>query len=174
MKERTIEITNYCPNNCTYCSSNASKDGDLFLSIKQIENFLPDADYDRINISGGEPLAHPDFYKILQLCKSKINRTGFVSVYTNELDCIMYNASLKYGIRVEANLPTLGNTEKIHVLKVIEQGCESKKPDIHYSCNWDLCPTGCEDCKHDVLLPNGETASSPCTKDLPKTMKIDK
>lgn len=163
MQEITVEITNYCPNNCVYCSSDAGPKGDQYLTLDQIKSFLGDGFYDRINISGGEPLAHPEFYKILQLCKSKLTETGFVAVYTNELDCIMYNASLKYGVRVEANLPVLPDVNKVHILAVTPQGREAKRPDIHYSCNWE---TKCDNCSNTVLRPDGSVEKTPCTKNL--------
>lgn len=161
MKQVTIEITDYCPNNCPYCSSDAGINGVKTLTIQQVSLFLCDNEYDRINISGGEPLSHPQFYQILQLCKSKVNRTGFVAVYSNEIDCIMYNANVKYGVRVEANIPTLPNTNTIHVLKVVQQGLEKQRPDIHYSCNWD---NKCGDCNNSVLKSDGHISKTPCTK----------
>ena len=162
MKEVTIEITNYCPHSCSYCSSLAGKSGADYLTIEQIKEFLNEEEFDRINISGGEPLAHPNFYNILQLCKSYVEpRTGFVAVYTNEFDCIMYNANIKPGVRVEANLPVLPNTDNIHVLKMVEQGFEKQRPDIHYSCNWN----NCNGCNNKVLKSNNIIAESPCKKD---------
>ena len=162
MREVTIELTNYCPNECPYCSSNAGPEGSDYLSVETITGFLKDDEYDRINISGGEPLSHPQFYNILQLCKKRVvKRTGFVAVYTNEFDCIMFNANVKSGVRVEANVPLLPNTDIVHVLKMIRQGYEAKRPDVHYSCNWDK---ECAICAHTVLKPNGEVGNTPCTK----------
>jgi len=165
MREVTIEITDYCPNECPYCSSNAGPDGKNFLSIADIHNFLKGNVYDRINISGGEPIAHLHFYDILQMCKAHVTpRTGFVAVYTNEFDCIMFNANIKSGVRVEANVPLLPNTDKVHVLKMVEQGLEAKRPDIHYSCNWKK--EECKGCENKVLKPDGTIGNNPCTKNL--------
>jgi hypothetical protein len=165
MKEITIEITDYCPNECSYCSSNAGPDGKNFLSINQINDFLKDKVYDRINISGGEPLSHPDFYKILKLCKTYVTpRIGFVAVYTNELDCVLFNANIIPGVRVEANVPLLTNTSEVHLLKMVKQGYEAKKPKVHYSCNWD--GINCGGCLNKVLKPDGTIGDNPCTKNL--------
>ena len=71
MAEYTIEITTYCPHNCNYCSTNANING-IHIDIEKIKQFLKSNKIlatDRINISGGEPLSHPKFYEILQLCK---------------------------------------------------------------------------------------------------------
>jgi len=165
MKEVTIEITDYCPNECAYCSSNAGPQGKLSLDMDEIDDFLGDEIYDRINISGGEPLAHPLFYQILKMCKNCVTpRTGFVAVYTNEFDCIMFNANIKAGVRVEANVPLLPNTDEVHVLKMVEQEYEAKRPDIHYSCNWNK--ENCGACSNKVLKPDGTIGNNPCTKNL--------
>ena len=167
MKEITIEITDYCPNICSYCSSNAGPDCKDFLEYDKIVSFFGENIFDRINISGGEPLAHPNFYAILQLCKRHVTpRTGFVAVYTNEFDCIMFNVNIKSGVRVEANVPLLPNTEKVHILKMVEQGLEAKSPDVHYSCNWKSGE--CGGCENKVLKPDGTIGENPCTKNLNK------
>ena len=70
MAEYTIEITQYCLHNCNYCSTNATENG-IHINIEIIKQFLKSNNIlatDRINISGGEPLSHPKFYDILQLC----------------------------------------------------------------------------------------------------------
>jgi len=166
VREVTIEITDYCPNSCSYCSSNAGPEGEKYLDITNVYLFLKDEIYDRINISGGEPLSHPQFWTIFKLCKKHVTpRTGFVAVYTNAFDCIMFNANVIPGVRVEANIPLLPNTEKVHVLKMVEQGCEAKRPDVHYSCNWnnEKCSSKCED---RVLKPDGTIGGTPCTKNI--------
>jgi len=69
MAEYTIEITSYCSHNCSYCSTKATENG-VHIDIETIKQFLNSNKIkatDRINISGGEPLAHPKFYEILQL-----------------------------------------------------------------------------------------------------------
>ena len=163
MEEITLEITNFCPNACSYCSSEAGPDKTTYLSIEDIEKFLADKKWDRINISGGEPLAHPNFYKILILAKQHVTeRTGMVAVYTNAIETIMYNANVLPGVRVEANLPVTPNVDKIHILKMIPQGCEAKRPDIHYSNNWTHA--NCKNCGHITLRPDGKIATTPCDK----------
>lgn len=89
--EYTLEITQYCEHNCPYCSSNATTQGQ-HVPLEKILEFLEENNInenDRINISGGEPLAHPQFYKILQEC---YKRTKNVWVYTNAIRNIKYNA----------------------------------------------------------------------------------
>ena len=166
MKEITFEITNYCPNECSYCSSDAvtSRADAVYADLSKIRSFLEMEDpYDRINISGGEPLAHTDFWFILQVCKQHVTpRIGYVAVYTNAFDCIMYNANVIPGIRLEANVPMYDNVDKVHILKMVEQGREAKKAEIHKSCNFEK--QNCEDCGHVVVRPDGSRNESPCRK----------
>ncbi|HDO23619.1 MAG TPA: radical SAM protein [bacterium] len=160
MTEITFEITNYCPSQCSYCSNESGPNEKAKLSFRYIQDLLKGKVYDRINVSGGEPLSHPDFYKILIFCKRHVApRTGFVAVYTNAIECIMYNANILPGVRVEANLPMLPNVNKLHVLKMIPQGSEAKRPDMHYSKNWND-----KNCNHDVVKANGKIGLSPCDK----------
>ncbi|KKL18490.1 hypothetical protein LCGC14_2474970, partial [marine sediment metagenome] len=129
--EVTIEITDYCPNECDYCSTYASCRGYLRVSQKEVNEFLSKIffknEITRINISGGEPLSHPDFYEIFCLCKSY---TKNVWVYTNAITQIIYNTDIVKEIKVEANVClTPGrevyipeNADKVHLLQLVKQG----------------------------------------------------
>ena len=114
--EVTIEITSYCPNNCDYCSTNASEFGKI-ISYADIEQFLKRVEnIDRINISGGEPLSHPEFYNILLLCESYTNN---VWVYTNALRKIIYNSDVVKEIEVHANVCLIPGRE-VYLPKNVE------------------------------------------------------
>ncbi len=170
--EYTIEITSYCPHRCSYCSTKASIHGE-HLSLNKIGKFLESYDIkkeDRINISGGEPLSHPDFYKILKLCELY---TEDVWVYTNALSQIRYNSSVVRDIRVEANVCLVPgdkvyipkNADKVHLLQLVPQGrAENMEPvDIHVSGN---CVNDCGSCGHRALLQaDGSIVSAPCKKE---------
>jgi len=170
MKELTLEITNYCPNHCKYCSSTAVDELSkaYWLEACQIFPILRDGDYDRIIISGGEPLAHPQFYAILLMC---YDWAQDVVVYTNALEHIAYNANVIDGIYLEASITLTPETNKLRVLKRVEQGREATRPEVHLSRNHDA---DCGDCHHDVLRPDGIMDKSPCKKHdlLPKASEI--
>lgn len=175
MVEVTIEITQYCPNNCDYCSSNASTIGQ-YLDMSRIFKFLVGvmnkATIDRINISGGEPLSHPDFYDILTFC---YNITDNVWVYTNAIKNIIFNADILDEVNVEANLCLVGGkwvhiprkVDRLHILKLIHQGRAKNLPrqNITVSSNFfKECNKDCNKCKHILLQADGQIVTAPCKK----------
>ena len=72
--EVTIEVTQKCPNKCTYCSSWSGLDKLEMLDYDLICRIVDDAvelGAKLINVSGGEPLLHPSIVAILRYIKSK-------------------------------------------------------------------------------------------------------
>lgn len=166
-KEITFELTDYCPHNCGFCSTDANKEKATFLDIEIIIKMLKDNYFEKINISGGEPLAHPDIYRILTLCNAHLTENGVVVLYSNMIQAIAYNATvLPGGVRVICNLPVLENIDEIHVLKMVEQGrARNGGPRFHNSKNFGNCNNDTCDCNHTVVIPSGKLAKSPCRKD---------
>lgn len=158
-EEITLELTNYCPFHCRYCSVNSTRNkiDATFLSPMKIKEILGNNYYKRIIISGGEPLSHPHFYEIYMFCKDK---TDDIIVHTNIFTHIMYNANVIDGIYLEANLTPTRDTQKIRILKRIDQGREKERPEVVFSRNFT------EDCKCNkhVVKPNGDIVKSPCRK----------
>jgi len=171
--EVTIEITDYCPHECDYCFTNAEPARKNIIGLKEVENFLAGIHgIDRINISGGEPLSHPDFYRILELCNSY---THDVWVYTNAIKKIIYNTDIVKEIKVEANVClTPGrevyipeNVDKVHLLQLVPQGrAKDMKPaNIKVSGNIPRNDCNCECCDHVLLQANRAVMTAPCKKD---------
>lgn len=177
--EVTIEITQHCPHECDYCSSNATHESDnVILSVDKIGKFLNDikenrlsisgeeVSIHRINISGGEPLSHPNFYFILKLCEQFTND---VRVYTNALKHIIYNTDIHEEIIIEANVCVIGgraiyvpkNVSCVHFLKVVPQGRAKGLS----APNLKVSGSNCKDCCHKLLQANGKTVDAPCKKD---------
>lgn len=158
-EEITIEITDFCEENCSYCSSKAidCKEDAEFLSLEKIKEIIGDKQYEHIIISGGEPLAHPKFYEILQFAKDHSND---VIVYSNEIEHLIYNANVIDSVYVEANITLTKETKKVHILKRVEQGREKERPEVKFSRNWE------ENCSCDKRLvrPSGELMRHPCDK----------
>jgi len=172
--ELTIEITDYCPHECEYCSTYASHRGYNKLTQREINEFLNKFDREeiiRINISGGEPLSHPDFYEILCLCKSY---TKNVWVYTNAINQIMYNTDIVKEVKVEANVClTPGNevyipknADKVHLLQLVKQGRahDMEPANVVASGNIPKSECSCENCGHIVFQANHKVVGPPCKK----------
>lgn len=175
--EVTIEITDYCPNNCDYCSTNAGLKGEQKLTFDDVETFLEEVKLKsgpikRINISGGEPLSHPDFYRILNLCKEVACLN--VWVYTNAITQLIYNADIIDEVKVEANVCLVPgkksyipkNADKVHLLQLVPQGrAKDMKPaKFHVSGNI-IGEHKCAECNHRLLQANGKIMDAPCKKD---------
>lgn len=81
-KELLIEITNKCPLNCIYCSSNSNIRKNKFIDKNTIKKLIIDSKnigIEKIQLSGGEPFQHPDIKKIIEF----ILEEGFeLEVYT--------------------------------------------------------------------------------------------
>lgn len=70
LKELCLEITNKCPNTCIHCSNNDIYTRTLNLSeIKQIIFEFTGLGGKILEISGGEPLTHPDLLEIVKYAK---------------------------------------------------------------------------------------------------------
>lgn len=174
MVELTVEITNRCLNKCPWCSSDAIPDG-KHLDYGAIENFLLSYDaseIERINISGGEPLSHPDFYKILLLCNRLCSN---VWVYTNAIKNLAYNTHVLKEVNVKANVCLVPNTEvyvpkgsfHVSLLKFIPQGRGRNIQPIDYHFSGNI--TGkCKECNNPTLLADGRVVPAPCQKDKAK------
>jgi len=166
INEFTVEITDFCRHNCKYCSSNTTDDYSkgLFPSVEEIEDAIKDElerrgvdRLDRLNISGGEPLAHPQFYFIWIMCEKYAED---VVLYSNLVPHRMYNMGVIDGVTLEGNLTVDDYTKKIHILKRVKQGREAKRPEVKFSKNFtEQCA-----CDHHVMRPNGRIVKTPCNK----------
>jgi organic radical activating enzyme len=160
MKEITIEITNYCPHNCEFCSSMTTdnKDDAYWLSKEQVWDIIKNNVYDVVIISGGEPLAHTQFYDILQLCN---NYAKHVIVYTNAIKHLAYNTHVLPVITVEKAVIIEDSVDKVRHLKLIPHGRQATRPESTWSRNFT---NKCDQCNHKVVRPDGIKDDSPCCK----------
>ncbi|MHA2327828.1 MAG: radical SAM protein [Candidatus Hodarchaeales archaeon] len=75
MKEVSLEITHDCALKCIFCSSSAdhpSPSGELsFKEIKSVLDYCRRNGATEVSISGGEPLLHPQFEKIIEYAHNK-------------------------------------------------------------------------------------------------------
>lgn len=158
--ELTLEITNRCPHNCEFCSSSSTPDSTEMLSVIEVANAIMQYNPKVIHISGGEPLSHPDFYQILQLCADTVEAKNVI-VHTNALRQIAYNKHVIPDILVHGYITDAGD-DVIHIAKRVKQGREAQRPEVHLSCNYT--GEGCAACNHPVVRPSGMVAKAPCRK----------
>lgn len=73
LEELCLEITNKCLLNCMHCSSDSHVEGEQ-LDKETILRVIDDFESlkgKELEISGGEPLLHPDIWEILKYCENK-------------------------------------------------------------------------------------------------------
>ncbi len=90
----TIEITNRCGLSCIHCSSSANRNSDDFLNLeiyKKIVKDLSKMGISELDVSGGEPLLHPDIINILKF-SSNLN---FQTFYLYTCGIIQKNGKLR-------------------------------------------------------------------------------
>ena len=171
MTEVTIEITQFCEEECEYCSSMASPEGQ-HLPLETIMVFLDSMEgITRINISGGEPLSHPDFYKIIRRC---YEITDDVWVYTNTIKQLRYNADVIKEVTVEANVCLVPGTFKyiplnnpVRLLPMVPTGrAKDLSTNKVYASNsfYRDESHSCDECRNIVLQADGQIVESPCKK----------
>lgn len=171
--EYTIEITTHCPHCCDFCSTSAGPQGKP-LAVEHILEFLRCRTItggDRINISGGEPLSHPDFWDILQACYAL---TDDVWIYTNAIRQLRYNAAVLDEITVDANVCLVPGrsvyiprkADCVHLLQLVRHGrAQTMSPvRLHLSGNATRDASACQECKHVVLQADGQIILGPCRK----------
>ena len=71
-----IEICDFCNLRCPVCYASSGPDRQQYRSLAQVERMLDavvanEGEPDVVQISGGEPTLHPDFFAILDLAKAR-------------------------------------------------------------------------------------------------------
>jgi len=67
--ELCLEITDLCPLNCRYCSGNCGSQSYVFMPLNRIKKIVQDfreLSGEILEVSGGEPLVHPDILEIVE------------------------------------------------------------------------------------------------------------
>ena len=71
-----VEICDYCNLKCPVCYAESGPQRQQFRSLDEIEKMLDavvrnEREPDVVQISGGEPTLHPDFFKVLEMAKAR-------------------------------------------------------------------------------------------------------
>ena len=173
MTEVLLEITKKCKESCSYCSTDSSPDGEH----KPFEDIIKELDSVKdirtINISGGEPLYHPQIGEIIDHC---LSITDDVWVYTNKIRQLRFNSDIVKEVKVHANVCIVPgesvyipeNVEQVHLLKLMHIGRGENIPvktSFTVSCNFETDPShDCDNCNNIVFQANGKVVKSPCMK----------
>jgi len=105
-----LRVTNECNAQCFFChgESISLSSGSFFISTKFIQSFLDKNvnPADIVAITGGEPLLHPDIFKIIQIVIAKVNSN--VHLNTNGiLLCQKINKLVNTGLKdIHINIAT--------------------------------------------------------------------
>ena len=90
IKETSIEIIQKCLNRCVHCSSCSTEQSPLALKLEDIASLivgLKKLGVERVCLSGGEPLLHPDIIRIVETAKGKgITTDIYTSGIVGEVD----------------------------------------------------------------------------------------
>ncbi|MHA1683637.1 MAG: radical SAM protein [Promethearchaeota archaeon] len=61
-----VAITNKCNRSCPFCSMYSSKTGKTFITLEKISKHIPPRGTYQVQLEGGEPLIHPEFFAFLE------------------------------------------------------------------------------------------------------------
>ena len=145
-EERTIELVNWCPFNCSYCSTDCIRD----LETEEYHEIPSPRVYERlreakgqgidvIHISGGEPMIHAEIGWIMLDAMDLFGRG--VVLHTNLIPQIAYNPNVLESIGMIPYAPddiergdvrvhcymTPEDVDEVHILKRIKQGREARE-----------------------------------------------
>lgn len=99
-----IEVTRKCNLFCKHCLNNSGKELDNTLTTEEIINLikkLSNAGIQEIRFTGGEPLLHPDIFKLIQFADENGIRTSIgtnATLITEEIAKKLAKAGLKQAI----------------------------------------------------------------------------
>ncbi len=99
LKELCIEVTGKCLMNCVHCSSSCTQFNNQELSIDKIREVLKEAKSlgtQVIQLSGGEPLLHPQISNIINEAKKDFDVRLYTSGYLGDINGIPQNELSKY------------------------------------------------------------------------------
>ena len=73
-----VALTNHCNRSCPWCSTCSSPRGDTFLDVRGMLAALPNEGPFELQLEGGEPTVHPDFFAFVEAARSEPRLTRLV------------------------------------------------------------------------------------------------
>ncbi|MDB2685727.1 radical SAM protein [Mariniblastus sp.] len=118
-----IEITQSCNLTCPTCYAGSSPQNKSFMSVEQFTTMVDGllekgkGDADLIQLSGGEPTIHPDFFEILEIALDKGIKQVYINTNAIKLSRREFAERVaSYGSRVSVYLQFDGFREKTYGL----------------------------------------------------------
>lgn len=65
-----VALTNHCNRACPWCSTCSSPRGTTFLAVEQFAAALPAGGSFQVQLEGGEPTVHPDFWSFVETSRA--------------------------------------------------------------------------------------------------------
>lgn len=75
-------LTNHCNRSCPWCSTCSSPAGGTWLTLDDYVSAFPDSGPFQVQLEGGEPTLHPEFWQFVELAR-KNSRCTLVVLCTN-------------------------------------------------------------------------------------------
>ena len=124
LQEVCLEITDVCPMECMHCSGSCKLTSENILSLLEVKAIINDfagMGGRILEISGGEPLMHPDLFEIVAHAK------------TNQLETILYTSGVTLDIdgrRISIRADLAEKLRKLGLDKIIFN-VQGATPEIH-------------------------------------------
>lgn len=107
----TLELTDKCNYFCKHCYRSSGMARDTELPFKSIDAFLNDFSRNGgvvVELTGGEPMLHPDFFKIVRLCNERFRLVGVLTngYYLQEeavKNLLPYRANMIFNISLDSH-----------------------------------------------------------------------
>ena len=96
MKRYYLAITNHCNRSCEICCTFSGPEKRTFLPFSWIENYLlaSDDEYEA-QLEGGEPVIHPDYYRIIDFLNNDVNCIRIILTTNSTLFPYIYDENYK-------------------------------------------------------------------------------
>lgn len=65
-----VAVTNHCNRACPWCSTCSSPAGATWLTLAQLQGLMPEAGEFELQLEGGEPTVHPQFWEMVAYARS--------------------------------------------------------------------------------------------------------
>lgn len=133
-----ISISNRCSKGCSFCYKDSTPEGHIMTYDEycQVLDSLCSPENGtifQVAIGGGEPLEHPDFFKIVD----ETAKRGIVLNFTTNGRLLTSDVSAKIKGKVGAMAISASNIKEVCLIKPLLEWCDGIKVNIHYILSMD-------------------------------------